>query len=288
MENKEHSLYDNLNQIIYKFKKNSFEKVDINDYIKLNSILEEILQKESLEEIFSLNDQNLKYFMNIFLKNILNNILDEVIIENDSELNVILLFNIYQIFSKFNKNKKYSSFFDNINFINNLTRKNVHEETIIILYHYFNKINEYRKQLNYIDNINIIDEFIYTLLIKLNEIIFLHLKELRIKENIKNNIKNRMIELMKRYIIEFRSFYYEDIISLYLIDFMDRINRDKYFEINEQENINKEFDDIIEEIIKPIIKEETNIDLLKIINKFLAKDKYLRIIFSCSNETSLN
>ena len=60
----------------------------------------------------------------------------------------------------------------------------------------------------------------------------------------------------------------EIIISITLNNFMKKINSNQRSS-DEKEQINKEFDFIINKLIKPLVKEDTCIDILKIINKHL-------------------
>ena len=80
----------------------------------------------------------------------------------------------------------------------------------------------------------------------------------------------------------------EIIISITLNNFMKKINSNQRSS-DEKEQINKEFDFIINKLIKPLVKEDTCIDILKIINKHLSAEDNLKIIFSCvEGYTSIN
>ena len=74
----------------------------------------------------------------------------------------------------------------------------------------------------------------------------------------------------------------EIIISIILNNFMKKINSNQRPSSDEKEQINKEFDFIINKLMKPLIKEDTNIDILKIINKYISNEDNLKIIFSCN------
>jgi len=80
----------------------------------------------------------------------------------------------------------------------------------------------------------------------------------------------------------------EIIISITLNSFMKKINSNQRSS-DEKEQINKEFDFIITKLIKPLVKEDTKLDILKIINKHLNEEDNSKIIFSCvEGYTSLN
>ena len=80
----------------------------------------------------------------------------------------------------------------------------------------------------------------------------------------------------------------EIIISITLNSFMKKINSNQRAR-DEKEQINKEFTLIINKLIKPLVKEDTNIDILKIINKHINNEENPKIIFSCvEGYTSLN
>ena len=83
-------------------------------YIELNDIIKDILKKESIEEYFNNNEEDIKYFIEEFLKEVLDIILKSFkIYGNDGdEIGLDLLFNVYHIFTKFHKNEKYSPIYE--------------------------------------------------------------------------------------------------------------------------------------------------------------------------------
>ena len=98
-------IYNNINESYVK----NIDK--INYYIELNNIIKDILTKESIEEYFNNNEDDIKYFMEEFLKKIVDIILKsfEIYGKDGDEIGLDILFNIYNIFIKFHKNPKYSS-----------------------------------------------------------------------------------------------------------------------------------------------------------------------------------
>ena len=87
-----------------------------NYMILLIDLLKEMQKKESLEEYFSNNEEDLNYFMGDCMNEIINNILIQPIIygEKGDEIGLELLLNIYKLFLKFHKNKKYAPLFEKI------------------------------------------------------------------------------------------------------------------------------------------------------------------------------
>ena len=83
-------------------------------YIELNDIIKDILTKESIEEYFNNNEDDIKYFIEEFLKEVVDIILKSFkIYGNDGdEIGLDLLFNVYHIFTKFHKNEKYSPIYE--------------------------------------------------------------------------------------------------------------------------------------------------------------------------------
>ena len=83
-------------------------------YIELNDIIKDILKKESIEEYFNNNEEDIKYFIEDFLKEVVDIILKSFkIYGNDGdEIGLDLLFNVYHIFTKFHKNEKYSPIYE--------------------------------------------------------------------------------------------------------------------------------------------------------------------------------
>ena len=111
----ENSLKPKLEEIYNNIKESWTRDIDrVEYYIALNDMLKEILTKESIEEYFSNNEEDISYFIGDFLKDILNYILRAYTIygENGDQIGLEILFNIYKIFLKFHKNKKYAPIFE--------------------------------------------------------------------------------------------------------------------------------------------------------------------------------
>jgi len=118
-ENKENekSLNQKLNEIKEEIKMSWISDCDKTEYmILLTKMLKEMQAKDSLEEYFENNEEDLSFFMGDCLKDILYNILIQPIIygDNGDEIALELLLNIYKLFQKFHKNKKYAPLFENI------------------------------------------------------------------------------------------------------------------------------------------------------------------------------
>ena len=92
-------IYNNINESYVK----NIDK--INYYIEINNIIKDILTKESIEEYFNNNEDDIKYFMEEFLKKIVDIILKsfEIYGKDGDEIGLDILFNIYNIFIKFHK-----------------------------------------------------------------------------------------------------------------------------------------------------------------------------------------
>ena len=116
-EEDQKSLKQTLNEIKEEIKISYFRDCDKTEYmILLTKMLKEMQAKDSLEEYFSNNEEDLSFFMGDYLKDILSNILSQPVIfgENGDEIGLELLLNIYKLFQKFHKNKKYAPLFKNI------------------------------------------------------------------------------------------------------------------------------------------------------------------------------
>ena len=89
---------------------------EIEYYIAFNDLLKEILTKESIEEYFSNDESLINYFIQDFIKDSLYYILRAFTIfgENGDQIGIEILKNIYNLFLKFHKNKKYSPLFEQI------------------------------------------------------------------------------------------------------------------------------------------------------------------------------
>ena len=91
-------------------------------YIALNDMLKEILTKDSIEEYFSNDEAVITYFTGEFIKEVIDYILRAFTIygQDGDKIGLEVLMNIYNLFLKFHKNKKYSPIFELIrNIFNN-------------------------------------------------------------------------------------------------------------------------------------------------------------------------
>ena len=116
------SLKGELEKIAQEIKLSWIRDCDKTEYmIKLTKMIKEMLTKESLEEYFSNNDEDLNYFMGDCIQEVIQNILVQPIIfgDNGDEIGLELLININKLFLKFHKNKKYASLFEKIRVIFN-------------------------------------------------------------------------------------------------------------------------------------------------------------------------
>ena len=78
----------------------------------------------------------------------------------------------------------------------------------------------------------------------------------------------------------------ENIISIALNNFMKKLNKKQIWDKEETEEINKEFSFLIRKIIEPEINIDTDINILKIINKALSKEDNYNKIFSVKASNS--
>ena len=125
-------------------------------YIQYNDILKEILTKDSIEDYFSNNEADIAYFTGDFIKETLDYILKAYTIfgENGDQIGLEILINLYNLFLKFHKNKKYSNIFNIIRSIFNYhTMKynffegSPRDEKNPIKKYYYNKFNsEYNSE----------------------------------------------------------------------------------------------------------------------------------------------
>ena len=126
------SLKPKLEKILSEIKLSwTYDMDKIEYYIYFNEILKDILSKESIEEYFSNNQDDIIYFLQTFLNESLYYILRAFTIygENGDQIGLEILLNIFNIFIKFHKNKRYISLFGNIRniFENDLKRHNFFE-----------------------------------------------------------------------------------------------------------------------------------------------------------------
>ena len=111
----ENSLKQKLEEINNNIKESWTRDIDkVEYYIAMNDMLKEILTKESIEEYFSNNEADVTYFMGDFIKDTVGYILRAYTIygENGDRIGLEILLNIYKIFLKFHKNKKYAPIFE--------------------------------------------------------------------------------------------------------------------------------------------------------------------------------
>ena len=109
-----------LKNISNEIKISWYRDCDKTEYIiELTNMIKEMLTKESLEEYFSNNEENLTYFMGEFLQDVIGNILIQPKIygNNGDDIALDLLANVFKLFLKFHKNNKYSPLFEKIRFI---------------------------------------------------------------------------------------------------------------------------------------------------------------------------
>jgi hypothetical protein len=128
----ENTLKPKLEEILTKIKESWTQDCDrIKYYIAFNDILKEILTKESIEEYFSNNEEDIKYFLQEFVKESVGYILRAFTIfgENGDQIGLDILQNVFNLFLKFHKNKKYAPLFDNIRniFQHNISKHNFFE-----------------------------------------------------------------------------------------------------------------------------------------------------------------
>ena len=114
------SMLTQLKNISNEIKISWYRDCDKTKYIiELTNMIKEILTKESLEEFFSNNEENLTFFMGEFLQEVIGNILIQPKIygDNGDKIALDLLANMFKLFLKFHKNNKYSPLFEKIRFI---------------------------------------------------------------------------------------------------------------------------------------------------------------------------
>ena len=129
------SNYKEIKNLWEEIKKSLIEGKDKTDEMKrIIVIFEDIISKDSLEDYF--NEKDLKNFSTI-ISSILETILKQSYVhgENGDDIALELLFQIYRIFSKFHKNKKYSEIFESI-------RNQFKNHTNLIYFFPHNKINK--------------------------------------------------------------------------------------------------------------------------------------------------
>ena len=111
------SMKDKLKKIAEQVKHSWIKDCDETKYmISLTNMIKEMITKETLEEYFSNDEDVLNYFMGEFLKEVIQYIIIQPIIygENGDEIGLELFLNIFNLFLKFHKNKKYAPLFERI------------------------------------------------------------------------------------------------------------------------------------------------------------------------------
>ena len=101
-------------------------------FISYNNMLKEILTKDSIEEYFSNNEADVEYFIQVFLNETLNFILIGYKInkKSDDEIVLEILVNLYNLFLKFHKKKKYAQIFEIIRGVFNTSKHNFFEDSL--------------------------------------------------------------------------------------------------------------------------------------------------------------
>ena len=116
-ENNPANLKSKLSKIAEQIKRSWIRDCDETEYmIALTKMLKEMIEKETLEEYFSNDEETLNYFMDDFYKEVIQYILIQPIIygDNGDEIGLDLLVNTFKLFLKFHKNKKYAKLFEKI------------------------------------------------------------------------------------------------------------------------------------------------------------------------------
>ena len=141
------TLLKTLEYIASEIKISYVRDCDKTDSIKsLNNFLLNILGKNlTLEEIFNQDEKLLQYFMNDFMKDVIQYILMQPVLygDNGDDIALELLCNIYKLFLKYHQNKKYSPLFEKIRDIINTDLSN---------HKYFSPSNENTNFMTKIEN----------------------------------------------------------------------------------------------------------------------------------------
>jgi hypothetical protein len=88
----------------------------VHEFLELDSILEELLKKDTIEDYFKNNQSDFEYFINKFSSNVTNNILRQHYIYGPSGDDVAyhVLLQYLKIFNKFLHISRYAPLFDSI------------------------------------------------------------------------------------------------------------------------------------------------------------------------------
>ena len=146
--------------------------------------------------------------------------------------------------------------------------------------------NEYFKYIPYYDIPKYAPRKVYNEIMKENN------SNPSLKQDNKNNnanykkYKGILLGILNRRELDITDENYDEkskeiIISLALNDFSKAIKANQIFDENDKREINSVLNYMIEKLIKPLIKKDTNISLLKVINKAFTKDVNVRKIFYC-------
>ena len=146
-EEPDNSLKKKLEHIASEIKISWIRDCDKTDsMIALNDFISNILDKDiSLEEVFNNDEKLLQYFMNDFMKEVINNIIIQPIVygDNGDDIALNLLFNLYKLFLKYHQNKKYSPLFERLRDIVNTEKSSSH---------FFMPPNDNKNQMQKIEN----------------------------------------------------------------------------------------------------------------------------------------
>ena len=116
-KDKDIEIHHKLKEIGNNIKESWIKDLDKTEYmIKFTEMIKEMITYDDLEEYFSNNKKLLSYFIEDYLEEIINCILNQPIIygDNGDFIAIDLLFHIFKLFLKFHKNENYAPLFENI------------------------------------------------------------------------------------------------------------------------------------------------------------------------------
>ena len=125
---------ERLNKIYYEIKISYTQDCDRTEYMKETiEILKSILKKDTIEEYFKENKDTYTYFMETFVKGVINMITlqQKVYGENGDDIALELLLNFFKLFLKYHKNSEYSTLFERL--------RNIFNQNHFFNYHTYNK-----------------------------------------------------------------------------------------------------------------------------------------------------